>query len=127
MKKEETFNIMGVIVGIIIIVAGCYVILNPAETYSTSPLNSYTFGADFYTEQYAATKTAAGNAAVAANNLRELGGKLALYYGMTFVFSGILVCLSYGKKLACSNEKEKETNDKENSVAMGADAASTLG
>ena len=112
MKKEKSYNLMGIIVGIIIIIAGILIMFTPADSYTTRSVKSYTFGADYYTEQYAATEAVVGNTAVTANNLRELGAKLAQYVGLAFVFSGILVCIEYGKKharcvLKIAEEKSK--------------------
>ena len=101
MKKEKMFNLIGIILGIAIIIAGISIMKNPAETWSTSSVDSYRFGADFYTEQYAATRAAAHNAAATARNIDSLGGKLAQYAGLAFIFSGALVCLTYVKNYVC--------------------------
>ena len=103
MKKEKTFNLIGIILGIAIIIAGISIMKNPADTWSTSSVDSYRFGADFYTEQYAATRAAAHNAATTARNIDSLGEKLAQYAGLAFIFSGALVCLTYGKNYVCCN------------------------
>lgn len=103
MKKEKMFNLIGIILGIAIIIAGISIMKNPAETWSTSSVDSYRFGADFYTEQYAATRAAAHNAAATARNIDSLGEKLAQYAGLAFIFSGALVCLTYGKNYVCSS------------------------
>lgn len=97
-KSVKFWNMIGVIVGIAIIVLGIVLACTPAETYSTTVGEKVTFGADYYTYQYEASRNAAGNAAAAANNLRELGEKLALYAGLFFVVAGVLVTLNYLKK-----------------------------
>ena len=56
MKKETIFNLVGIILGIAIIIAGISIMKNPAETWSTSSVDSCRFGADFYTEQSATSK-----------------------------------------------------------------------
>ena len=99
MKKETIFNLVGIILGIAIIIAGIFIIKNPAETWSTSSVDSYRFGADFYTEQYAATT---------ARNIDSLGEKLAQYAGLAFIFSGALVCLTYGKNYVCCSASPVE-------------------
>lgn len=102
MKKEKTFNLIGLILGIAIIIVGIYFLAAPAASYMVSYC---AFGADFYTEQYAATRAA-------ANNLHELGGMLAQYAGFAFIFAGAIVSLEYGKKYLCSNvEPEKTEKD----------------
>ena len=97
MKKEKILNLIGIVLGIAIIIAGISIMKNPAETWSTSSVDSCRFGADFYTEQYAATRAAAHNAATTARNIDSLGEKIAQYAGLAFIFSGALVCLTYGK------------------------------
>ena len=41
MKKEKTFNLIGIILGIAIIIAGISIMKNPAETWSTSYYNKF--------------------------------------------------------------------------------------
>ena len=101
MKKEKTINLIGMILGLAVIVLGIVLIFTPAKTYSANSVKSITFGADFYTEEYNATKVAAGNAAVTANNIRELGKKVALYVGLAFVIAGAVIELEYSKKYFC--------------------------
>mgnify|MGYP007122620712 CR=1 FL=1 len=105
MKKEKMFNLIGIILGIAIIIAGISIMKNPAETWATHSVDSYRFGADFYTEQYAATRAAAQNAATTARNIDSLGGKLAQYAGLAFIFSGALVCLTYVKNYGILSNK----------------------
>lgn len=99
LKSVKFWNMVGVCIGIAVIILGIVIACTPADTYSTSTNSQkITFGADYYTYQYEASRNAAGNAAVAANNLRELGGKLALYAGLLFVVIGLLTTLKYAKK-----------------------------
>lgn len=107
-KREKICNFIGVLVGVVIIITGFVTIATPARTFSTDSAREITFGADFYTEQYNATRITTLNTARTANNIRELGEKLALYCGLTFVFSGCLVSLNYGKKLLCAPEQKAE-------------------
>ena len=104
MKKERTWNLIGFVAGLILIVVGIVYIATPADHYYTSTTDSATFGADFYTYEYRATRAAADNAAVAANNLRELGGKLALYNGTLFMVLGLGFALHYGKLVFVEKE-----------------------
>ncbi len=108
MKKEKILNLIGIVLGIAIIIAGISIMKNPAETWSTSSVDSCRFGADFYTEQYAATRAAAHNAAATARNIDSLGEKLAQYAGLAFIFSGALVCLTYGKNYVCCSASPVE-------------------
>lgn len=117
MKNEKIFNFIGFALGFIIIIVGIVLIFNPAHSYSTESVSYCSFGGDFYTEQYAATKAAVSNTAVTANNIRDLGEKLALYFGLTFVITGSLVSLAYGKLLFCTSTKTEsitQPNNKDN-------------
>ena len=100
LATEKFWNMAGAIFGVIVLLVGIIFMCTPADTYHTNSADSATFGADYYTYQYEATKIVAGNTAVTANNLRELGEKLATYAGFGFVVAGILIILNYGKKLA---------------------------
>ena len=106
MKKNpaKIFNIIGIVIGIVIIFFGFHFMNSPADSYSASSAESVKFGGDFYTYQYEATRIAAGNAAVTANNIREVGEKLADYAGMIFVFGGAPVVLHYSKELAVAGK-----------------------
>ena len=104
MKKERTWNLIGFVAGMILILVGIVYIATPAYHYYTSSTDSAAFGADFYTYEYRATQAAASNAAVAANNLRELGGKLALYNGTLFMVLGLGFALHYGKLVFVEKE-----------------------
>lgn len=92
------------ILGVVIILAGILIMANDSTYLSyTTRVDSYTFGADYYTEQYAATRAAVNNTAVAAGNLCLLGERFGRYMGLVFIFSGALVSLSYGKKYVLCN------------------------
>lgn len=97
MKKAKTWNLIGCILGVAVIVAGIYFAATPADSYSTSSVVGYTFGADFYTEIYNGVDAAVDNTAVTANNLRELGEKLALYSGVFFIVLGALIEIHFAK------------------------------
>lgn len=98
--SEKFWNLVGTGLGLLVIIVGLIFMFTPAEHYYTSSTDYAAFGADFYTYQYDATRAAASNAAVTANNLRELGHKLATYAGTFFMIMGALISLNYGKKLA---------------------------
>ena len=103
MKKESLWNLIGLILGLAIVIAGVIFAAAPADSYHTSSPKSAEFGADFYTYQYDATRIAADNAAVTANNIRELGHAIALYTGFSFIFAGLLIAVHFGKKVFCSS------------------------
>ena len=90
------------------IVAGVKFIMSPPKTNSTRAVSSLSFGADYYTEEYRATKAAVDNASTIAENIKELGKSISFYVGSFYVFSGVLVILSFGKKV--SSNKAIGTN-----------------
>ena len=96
---KKIWNIVGAAIGVVVIIMGIVFAATPANTYSTDSADTASFGADFYTYQYKATKIVAQNAAVTANNLREVGEKMALYAGMAFIVAGLLITLHFVKEL----------------------------
>lgn len=102
MKKEKAFNLIGLILGAAIILAGILIMANDSTYLSyTTRADSYTFGADYYTEQYAATRAAVNNTAVAAGNLCLLGERLAGIWGLP-LSSPVLSSVFPMEKSMCS-------------------------
>lgn len=95
--KNKIWDYLGLCVGIFAIVVGIVFLLTPPDSYYTSSADVASFGADYYTYQYDATRIVASNAAVAANNIRELGVALSNYSGFFFIITGMLVLIHYGK------------------------------
>ena len=114
MKAKKTagiiFNLIGVVISIIIFIFGCNIQSNPPRSYSPDYSDSVTFGADFYTYQYGATKDAVTNTAVTANNIRELGEAVSEYVGIAFVFTGILCALHFVKSFVFCLCESKPSN-----------------
>ena len=102
LMREKTWSLIGMAVGLIVILIGFVFMATPADSYTTESTDYASFGADYYTYEYDATRAAASNAAVTANNLRELSSKLALYSGMFFVVLGVLIVLPNAKRYFCS-------------------------
>lgn len=109
MKKEKTWNLAGFIIGLIVICVGIWYMCSPPKSYYTDSVKDRAFGGDYYTYQYEATQVAVNNTATTANNIRELGQKLAVYSGTAFVVCGLLIVLHYGRRLFVSNEQSKLT------------------
>lgn len=70
-NKQKLVNIIGVCVGIAIVIAGFQVIASANISIGIQHVSSYTFGADFYTEQYAATASAVNELNEIAQGLTE--------------------------------------------------------
>ena len=115
--KSSIWNWMGFGVGVIVLIVGIVFLLTPPDSYYTDRADEASFGADFYTYEYEATRIAASNAAVTANNIRELGDALSKYAGFFFMTTGMLTIVHYGKSCFVKEypaEKVKETNENEN-------------
>ena len=96
-KKKKTWDILGILLGLSILLVGIVFMVTPPESYRANSVDDISFGADYYTEQYNATRVTVNNTAVTANNLREIGQALAHYVGFFFIALGILTMLHYGK------------------------------
>ena len=92
MKKNS--SIAGIILGIVIIALGFYLAFGyDGYPFSGTRTMGYTFGADYYTEQYAATENA-------ANNVLELG---KYFQGITeFILATVgLIVAAFGGVISC--------------------------
>ena len=98
LNNKKTWDLIGAILGIVILIAGIVFMSSAPDSYSTKTTDYATFGADFYTYQYDATRAVASNAAVTANNLREMGEAQAKQFGFLFMIIGALTVVHYGKK-----------------------------
>ena len=98
MISRKTFALIGVIIGFVTIIIGIVFMATPPESFSTHSVGTARFGGDYYTEEYAATKAASDNAAIVANNIRELGKANARYAGTFFIILGLIVILFFGEK-----------------------------
>lgn len=98
LKRENFWNLIGCILGIVILLVGVVFLITPPDSYNTTSTDYATFGADYYTYQYDATRAIATNAAVTANNLREIGQAQAHYAGALFMVIGALTVVCFGKK-----------------------------
>ena len=105
-KKKRTWDLIGIALGIVLILVGIVFAANPPDTYSTDSADYASFGGDFYTYQYKATRVVASNTAVTANNLREIGEAQALYFGALFMAAGALTVVSNGRKFFIEDAEE---------------------
>ena len=100
MNNEKKWYLLGVLLGILVIVAGIIFMATPAKAYGGSTPEYASFGADYYTYQYDATRDVASNVRVVTEAVNELSASVSLYAGAAFVVAGLLILLSNGKKLA---------------------------
>ena len=104
LKQKRTWNLIGCILGLVMLIVGLVFLNSPPEAYHTESAEYAAFGADYYTYQYDATKTVAENVAATANNLREIGTAQARYAGVFFMMAGALVLIQYGKSYFAESE-----------------------
>lgn len=98
LKKEKTWNLIGILLGLAILIVGIVFIKTPpAYSFYTDSVSDITFGGDYYTEQYNATRVAVNNIAVVARNLDKIGEAIANYFGCFFIVFGLLIILHYAK------------------------------
>lgn len=107
-KNKVVWDIASMIIGFLMMITGLIFGLTPAESYYTSSAKDVTFGADYYTEEYNATRIAASNAAVTANNIRELGSKHATYFGYFVSMSGFLILFTNARKMFTEDLGQKK-------------------
>ena len=53
---RKAFRTVGMVLGIVVVVLGLYLAFGFGESYRGSSTYSYSFGADYYTEQYQASE-----------------------------------------------------------------------
>lgn len=111
MKKQKFWNLTGAILGVLVIIVGIYFIRTPASSRYTSTADSASFGGDFYTYEYEATQKAANNVAAVADNIGNVGAKLALYNGSLFIVIGLVMVLHFGKLYSCDSREAQITSN----------------
>jgi len=104
---KKSFSIVGIVLGIGIFFLGLYLALGDSgDGFSGSKTLSYSFGGDYYTEQYEATENA-------ANNILSLGIYLENVARLAFFSVGLILAL-LGGVIMChfvcklSDEKNRE-------------------
>ena len=99
MKKERTWNLIGFICGIIIILIGILFATQKIDfSYSFPSAKDAEFGADYYTYQYSATRTVAQNTSATVRYLDYMALRQAAFFGFAFIVTGLLTTVHYGKK-----------------------------
>lgn len=56
LKQKRTWNLIGCILGLVMLIVGLVFLNSPPEAYHTESAEYAAFGADYYTYQYDATK-----------------------------------------------------------------------
>lgn len=110
-KSRKFWNLIGMAIGAALSVAGIVFMANPPEFSSTRSTDYATFGGDFYTYEYDATRAAAVNAASTANNVQKLGEVVVRAAGIAMMAAGALTVVYYGKDtFATDGGNPEDTN-----------------
>ncbi len=104
-NKQKLVNIIGVCVGIAIVIAGFQVIASGNISIGIQHISSYTFGADFYTEQYAATTSAVNELNEIAQGLTEGINILIRACGSIISAIGASLSLRFASALLSGSKK----------------------
>ena len=97
---KKAFCTIGMVTGIIIIFLGIYMTFVVSNKYGANYVDRVEFGADYYTHQYAATKTVSDD----INSLAHYMGRIIQTTGLLISISGGSVLCYFGCKLADSLE-----------------------
>lgn len=107
MKKG--FSLIGILIGGFIIALGAYILIYRVQYYENtaekSSLNSITFGADYYTEQYRATKEIAEYLCDTRNTMAEL--PYLLPAGIFTILFGFATMCYFGCKYGEAKKEEE--------------------
>ena len=96
---KKMFRTVGMILGIVVVVLGLYLAFGFGESYHGSSTYSYSFGADYYTEQYQATENAADNILALGEYIDSLVSFGLKVTGLIIAaFGGIITCYFGCKK-----------------------------
>ena len=96
---KKTFRTVGMVLGIVVVVLGLYLAFSFGESYHGSSTYSYSFGADYYTEQYQATENAADNILALGEYIDSLASFGLKVTGLIIAaFGGIITCYFGCKK-----------------------------
>lgn len=114
--NAKIIHVLGLLLGIVMMIAGLITMNTPPDSYSTASVSFAAFGGDYYTEQYAATKAAVQNTAATANYLEDIGGKLVSCIGLGFLFSGAFVSLHHAEFLLPAVNETTVTTESEKSI-----------
>lgn len=107
MKTNKLFPGIGILAGVVMIVAAIMIGTIPTRDIEFNSISTegYQFGADYYTEQYAATKNASDNVARVGNYLEKAINAAAAGVCVLLLGLGLADIAYFGMKLAAENEK----------------------
>ena len=95
---KKMFRAVGMILGIVVVVLGLYLAFGFGESYHGSSTYSYSFGADYYTEQYQATENAADNILAIGEYIDSLVSFVLKAAGLIIAAFGGIITSYFGCK-----------------------------
>ncbi len=139
MKREKIWHIFGVILGVATILIGVYFACTPAwsgiSTTITKDDNTFgisgysgvpddtSFGGDYYTYEYGATRSAAITAHLMKKTIDNMCEKMALYVGSAFILVGLLLILNESRKLFCNPKNANKAIEVDNQMISSSSVA----
>ncbi len=115
MNKKKTkvsqlvISVVGILIGILSIILGFVEIFPDYDSISTRINGSIQFGADYYTESYAAMARAANNLATVTDRLEQIQQAV----GFAFLIVGLLIVLVFTMKLIAAIKQKKYDDAKQ--------------
>ena len=88
-KVKNTFAVFGILIGLAMVAVGVIISVQSRPAFSGHSTSSAKFGADFYTDEFEATKNA-------SDNVMEVGRFINKAYDSSVTFLGIFVSLIGG-------------------------------
>ena len=108
---KVVFSIIGMIIGVAIIVFGIYTFNNDSNDHCSGDTADYaSFGADYYTYQYDATKKAADNIWYLAQYTVRANKEARTTTGIITILAGSVVICYFGCKLGGSIDSSRHLN-----------------
>ena len=106
LRKKKTWDLIGMSLGLAIIILGLTLMFTLPISTNWDYADYASFGADFYTYQYKATKIVAANTARISSGLEDLSAEISTAFGFLMIAIGALTSLKYGKKFFTENLPE---------------------
>ena len=110
--KTKIWNWIGMAAGLVAIIVGIVFAASSPDSYYTEHPDYSAYGADFYTDEYGATRAVAINTQSTVYLVKEIGGKIAGYAGWLFILGGLLIIVRFGRKMALDTAAEQETQER---------------
>ena len=113
LKKKKTWDIIGALLGLVILIVGVIFAIVPPESYRANSVDRISFGADYYTEDAASAAEVAKEAV--RPSVPDAGRGQKPDAAGAAVYGGIC-CVAWGKgKRRCDTPGEQDQTTQEKS------------